>query len=57
MLISDEHLDEFIALIKKDTGKTMNRQEALESATKLIRLVEIVYKYKYDEQQKQNRQK
>jgi hypothetical protein len=44
MLISDEHLDKFIVLLEKKTGKKINRADALESAIKLVTLVEAIYK-------------
>ena len=54
MLISEEQLDKFIALYKKHTGKTINKQKALDSAIKLVTLVETLYKYKYEKSNRKN---
>ncbi|MFA5095682.1 MAG: hypothetical protein WC447_03435 [Candidatus Paceibacterota bacterium] len=43
-MISDGALKNFQKLYKKHFDKDLTDQEALESATKLVRLVEIVYK-------------
>lgn len=43
-MISKEKLDEFKFLYKKHFGKDISDAEALESATKLINLVRLVYK-------------
>ena len=42
-MISEKRLEEFKRLYKKHFNKDISDQEALESATKLLRLVEIVY--------------
>ncbi len=48
MLISDKHFAEFKRLYKEEFGdeayNKMTEQQLLESATKLLRLVEIVYR-------------
>ena len=50
MLISDKHFAEFKRLYKEEFGdeayNKMTEQQLLESATKLLRLVEIVYRHK-----------
>jgi hypothetical protein len=55
-MISKEQLEEFKKIYKKEFGKDISDKEALESATKLMRLVEIVYKpmtqEEYDKVQK-----
>ncbi len=43
-MISKESLDKFKAIYKKEFGKDLNDQDALELATKLLRLVELIYK-------------
>lgn len=42
MQLSDQHIDEFIALYKKHYGVVLDRADALEKGLKLCRLVEIV---------------
>jgi hypothetical protein len=44
MNISDEKLDEFIELHKKEFGITLSKSEAEEQAKALISLIRIVYK-------------
>jgi hypothetical protein len=44
MMISEKALKEFKAIYKKKFSIELSDQEALESATKLLKLVEIVYK-------------
>ena len=55
-MISKEQLEEFKKIYKKEFGKDISDKEALESATKLMHLVEIVYKpmtqKEYDKVQK-----
>lgn len=50
MLISNEHFTKFKELYKEELGEEsynkMTEQQLLESATKLLKLVEIVYKNK-----------
>jgi len=43
-MISKESLGEFKKIYKEEFGEEISDQEALEQATKLLRLVEIVYK-------------
>ncbi|MBD3311108.1 MAG: hypothetical protein GF349_01260 [Candidatus Magasanikbacteria bacterium] len=43
-MITEEFLNDFIALYKQEFGKTLDRAEALEQATALITLVKITYK-------------
>lgn len=43
-MISKEQLEEFKRIYRKEFGKDISDQDALESATKLINLLEIVYK-------------
>ena len=49
MHISDEHFSKFNELMKEEVGEEkynkMTEQELFESATKLVTLVETVYKY------------
>jgi len=49
MLISDKHFAGFKELYKKEFGEEeynkKTEQQLLESATKLLRLIEIVYKH------------
>jgi hypothetical protein len=43
-MISKKSLEEFKRIYRKQFGKDISDQDALESATKLLRLMEIVYK-------------
>lgn len=43
-MISKESLEEFKRIYRKQFGKEISDQDALEFATKLLRLMEIVYK-------------
>jgi hypothetical protein len=43
-MISKEQLEKFKLIYKKEFNKEISDQEALEQATKLLRLMEIVYK-------------
>lgn len=43
-MISNKQLEEFKRIYRKQFGKDISDQDALESATKLLRLMEIVYK-------------
>ncbi|MCK9439518.1 hypothetical protein M0Q39_05670 [Patescibacteria group bacterium] len=43
-MISKEQLDKFKLIYKKEFNKEISDQEALEQATKLLNLMEIVYK-------------
>lgn len=44
MQISKEKLEEFKKIYKKRFKKTLSSQDALEQGTKLLRLVELIYK-------------
>jgi len=44
MQVSKETLEKFKAIYKKKTGKDISGQDALESATKLITLVDLIYR-------------
>jgi hypothetical protein len=43
-MLSDEQITKFQTLYKNRFGREINRAEACEKGTKLIRLVELVYK-------------
>lgn len=43
-MISKEHLEKFKELYKQHFNKDLSDQEALDKGTKLIRLIEIIYK-------------
>lgn len=59
-MISKEHLEKFKEIFKKEFGKEISDEDALEQATKLLRLVEIVYKpmtlKEYETLQKQRKE-
>lgn len=59
-MISKERLEEFKRIYKKKFGKELSNQEALEKATKLLRMVELVYKpitkENYDKLQKRRKE-
>ena len=44
MPLSKESIEEFKKIYKKEFGKKISDQDALEKGTKLLRLVELVYK-------------
>ena len=44
MRLTDENITSFQALYKQRFGKEINREEAYEKASKLVRLMQIVYK-------------
>lgn len=44
MIISQETLEKYKAIYRKQTGKDISDQEALRQATKLITLVKAIYK-------------
>jgi hypothetical protein len=44
MKFTDEQLNSFIELYKKEFGEKLNRAEALEQATALVSLVKMTYK-------------
>ncbi len=43
-MISKESLEEFKKIYRKQFGKDISDQDALESATKLLNLLRVVYK-------------
>ena len=43
-MLSDEQITKFQILFKNRFGKEINREQALESGIKLIRLVQLIYK-------------
>ncbi len=43
-MLSDEQLTKFQVLYKNRFGKEITKSEALEKGTRLIRLIELVYK-------------
>jgi len=43
-MLSDEQIIKFQTLHKKRFGKEISREEAYEKGTKLIRLIELIYK-------------
>ncbi|MFC1622456.1 hypothetical protein ACFL1Y_00460 [Patescibacteria group bacterium] len=43
MQIPDDKLEEFRELYKKNFGKEISKAEALDSATKLLTLMKIIY--------------
>lgn len=44
MQISQKQLEEYKKIYKSETGEDLSDQEALDQASKLLRLMEIVYK-------------
>lgn len=43
-MISKEQLEEFKRIHKKETGKNISDQEALDGATRLLNLMKAIYK-------------
>ena len=43
-MLSEEMVTKYQELVKKRFNREISREEALESGTKLLRLVELVYK-------------
>ncbi|MEK7120829.1 MAG: hypothetical protein AAB840_01945 [Patescibacteria group bacterium] len=43
-MLSDEMTTQYQELVKKRFNREINREEALEDGTKLLRLVELIYK-------------
>ena len=43
-LITKEALEEYKKIYKNKTGEDLSDQEALESATKLLNIIQLVYK-------------
>ncbi len=44
MQLSDEQIEQFQALYFKQYGKELNKQDAMEQASKLLRLVMLIYR-------------
>ncbi len=44
IMLSDEQITKFRILYRKRFGKNISRELAIEQGTKLIRLVELIYK-------------
>ena len=44
MQLSDKDIASFQALYKKRFGKDIDKKEALEQGTKLVRLMQLIYK-------------
>ncbi len=44
VMITKEALEEFKQIYKNQTSETLSDQEALESATKLLNIIQLVYK-------------
>ena len=59
-MISKERLEEFKRIYKKKFRKEISNQDALEKATKLLRMVELIYKpitqEDYDKLQKRRKE-
>lgn len=43
-MLSDEQITTYQELVKKRFNREISREEALEKGTKLLRLVELIYK-------------
>ena len=43
-MLSDEQVTKFQALYKKQFGKEIGKQEALEKGSKLVRMMQLIYK-------------
>ncbi len=43
-MISKEYLEKFKEIYKKEFGKEISDEDALEQGTKLLRMVELIYK-------------
>ena len=43
-MLSDEQVTEFQMLYKKQFGKEIDKQEALEKGSKLVRMMQLIYK-------------
>ena len=50
MQLSNEHITQFQTIYKKNFGKDISKEEALEKALKLVRLMEIIFQ-PYSKQQ------
>lgn len=44
MHLSKERVEEFKRIYKKETGKDISDEEALDSATSLVEMIRLVYK-------------
>lgn len=44
MRLTDEHITAFQRIYRERFGKDISREEALEKGTKLLRLMELIYK-------------
>jgi hypothetical protein len=44
MNLSKERVEEFKKIYKKETGKDISDEEALDSATSLVEMIRLVYK-------------
>ena len=52
-MLSDEMITKYQGLVKKRFNREISREEALENGTKLLRLVELIYKPMTEEEYKQ----
>lgn len=52
-MLSDEMITKYQCLIKRRFNHEISREEAIEKGTKLLRLVELVYKPMTEEEYKQ----
>ena len=43
-MLSDEQVTKFQALYKKQFGKEISKEEALEKGVKLVRMMQLIYK-------------
>ncbi|MFA5967158.1 MAG: hypothetical protein WC805_01390 [Patescibacteria group bacterium] len=57
MNLTDKQIDEFQAIFKKEYGKEMPREEAVESAHNLMNLMEVLFKSAHAELTRQERLK
>lgn len=59
-MLSDEQIKKFQGLYKKQFGEEISREEAYEKGSRLLRLVELIYrpirKREYDELQKRRKE-
>jgi hypothetical protein len=59
-MLSDEMIIKYQELVKKRFNREISREEALENGTKLLRLVELIYKpmteAEYQQLQKRRRE-
>ena len=52
-MLSDEMITKYQGLVKKRFNREISREEALENGTKLLRLVELIYKPMTEDEYKQ----